>query len=198
MAGVPLSIETVQHYKGKYERGETSTFEHTFNARGDVISISDDSKNRVRKYSYDPWGKIIEEKTRSSQYNNLSCPYAYAGYLYDAETGLYYMLARHYPPFLRRFLTKDSLPGRKSNSLTLNPYQYCENNPINRVDPTGQDSLEAAVAVMIAGIDTSLSAMSSALGARLHVRMPAEQEEVMPAFKQILRCSRAAICRGWR
>jgi RHS repeat-associated protein len=43
-------------------------------------------------------------------------------------------------PATGRFLTKDSYPPDLLAPLTQNPYQYCENNPVNRVDPEVTDS----------------------------------------------------------
>ena len=120
-------------------QGPKTFYIHT-NARGDVICVTDDVQNWVKKFTYDPWGKITGETTSSGQYNNLACPFAYAGYFRDAETNLYYMPARYYSPTQRRFLTKDPHPGNKSNPITLNPYQYCMNNPVNMVDPSGQSA----------------------------------------------------------
>jgi len=117
--------------------GQKTFYLHT-NSRGDVIYITDDTGAWVKKYSYDPWGKIQSETPSSSQYASLKCPFTYAGYYYDSETGLYYLRARYYSPTLRRFLTKDSEAGSRRNPLTLNPYQYCGGNPVIFVDPSGQ------------------------------------------------------------
>jgi RHS repeat-associated protein len=59
--------------------------------------------------------------------------YQYAGYRYDAETGLYYMPARYYSPALGRFLQAD--PSGVQGGLNL--YAYAGNDPVNQVDPTG-------------------------------------------------------------
>ncbi|RJP30045.1 MAG: hypothetical protein C4536_10765 [Actinobacteria bacterium] len=122
-------------------QGQKTFYIHT-NARGDVVCVTDDVQNWVKKYTYDPWGNITSETSSSGQYDNLDSHYAYAGYFRDAETGLYYMPARYYSSAQRRFLVKDPHPGSKSNPLTLNPYQYCENNPVNNVDPSGQYSFK--------------------------------------------------------
>jgi RHS repeat-associated protein len=118
-------------------QGPQTFYIHT-NARGDVVCITDDVQNWVKKYTYDPWGNITTETSSSGLYDALDSHYACAGYFRDAETGLYYMPARYYSPAQRRFITKDPHPGSKSNPLTLNPYQYCKNNPVNNVDPSGQ------------------------------------------------------------
>jgi hypothetical protein len=47
-----------------------------------------------------------------------------------------YFNARYYDPTTGRFLTED--PSRKG----VNWYAYCENDPINRTDPTGKDATD--------------------------------------------------------
>ena len=109
--------------------------------------------NWVKKYTYDPWGKLLSEESASG-YDSLKCPFTYAGYFHDSETGLYYMPARYYSPTLKRFLTRDPAAGSKSNPQTLNPYQYCCNDPINSADPSGQWSIRSRGVGKI-GVDTS-------------------------------------------
>ncbi|NLW47934.1 MAG: DUF4329 domain-containing protein [Firmicutes bacterium] len=50
------------------------------------------------------------------------------------DIGLYYFNARRYDPDLGRFISED--PARDPNNP--NPYSYCGNNPVMRVDPTGE------------------------------------------------------------
>ena len=61
----------------------------------------------------------------------------YAGYFYDAETGLYYLNARFYDPETARFIQQDSYSGDILDPLSLNLYTYGHNNPISYYDPTG-------------------------------------------------------------
>jgi hypothetical protein len=49
------------------------------------------------------------------------------------DRGPIYFNARYYDPITGRFLTED--PSRKG----VNWYAYCENDPINRIDPDGLD-----------------------------------------------------------
>jgi RHS repeat-associated protein len=50
----------------------------------------------------------------------------------DEESGMYYYEARYYAP--PTFISRDPLFEEKP---WLNPYHYCSNNPVKRIDPTG-------------------------------------------------------------
>ena len=56
----------------------------------------------------------------------------------DAETGLLYCQQRYYAPNLGRFLSRDPIGFAGG----LNPYAYCEGDPINRFDPDGLDFVD--------------------------------------------------------
>ena len=60
--------------------------------------------------------------------------YKYNGKERDEETGLYNYGMRYYAAWLCRFISVDPLQFEYPN---VNPYCYCENNPVNLVDPTG-------------------------------------------------------------
>ncbi|MEE0006397.1 MAG: RHS repeat-associated core domain-containing protein [Ruminococcus sp.] len=65
----------------------------------------------------------------------------YRGYVYDTDTGLYYLQSRYYDPQTGRFINADDTAYVDTNSgttLSTNMFAYCENNHINNVDYTGQ------------------------------------------------------------
>ena len=66
-------------------------------------------------------------------------PYRYRSYYYDSEIGLYYVSSRYYDPEIGRFLNSDDpmFLGANGNIASYNLFAYCENNPINMVDLTG-------------------------------------------------------------
>ena len=64
-------------------------------------------------------------------------PIRYRGYYYDAETGFYYLQSRYYDPETRRFLNADGYVSTGQGMTGNNMFAYCENNPINRSDPSG-------------------------------------------------------------
>jgi len=52
--------------------------------------------------------------------------------------GTVYLRARYYNPSTGRFISRDSFAGRRSDSLSLNLYTYCRNNPLRYVDLSGR------------------------------------------------------------
>lgn len=68
----------------------------------------------------------------------------YRGYLYDAETGLYYNQTRYYSPAWCRFINCDDvnvLTKDTGEVLGANLFKYCDNDPINYSDPSGFSKL---------------------------------------------------------
>ena len=111
------------------------------NAQGDVTGIVDAAGTQVVAYTYDAWGKLLS--TTGSMAGTLGeyNPLRYRGYVYDTETGLYYLNSRYYNPETGRFINADaeSLITASPDSATWdkNLFAYCDNNPIVRVDNGG-------------------------------------------------------------
>ena len=109
------------------------------NLQNDIIGIVDSSNNLVVKYYYDAYGRTI--KTLDISGINLSTinPFRYRSYYQDNETDWYYLNSRYYNPVTNRFITMDEIDylGASGSVLSYNLYSYCENEPINNVDPTG-------------------------------------------------------------
>ncbi|MFJ4343487.1 RHS repeat-associated core domain-containing protein, partial [Streptomyces sp. NPDC088915] len=64
---------------------------------------------------------------------------------YQDPTGLYHLAARYYDANIGRFTQPDPSGQEK------NPYLYAEGDPVNRIDPTGLFSLDAALAGGVVG-----------------------------------------------
>jgi len=98
---------------------------------GSVRQIINSSANVVNYYTYNPFGEILET---SETFGN---PFLFAGYWYDAEIGDYDLRNRRYNPHIYRFTSRDIVDGKFDNPLSLHKYLYCQNEPVNRIDPTG-------------------------------------------------------------
>ena len=64
-------------------------------------------------------------------------PLRYRGYVYDTETGLYYLQSRYYNPTWGRFINADGYASTGQGIIGNNMFAYCGNNPVIRHDPTG-------------------------------------------------------------
>ena len=64
-------------------------------------------------------------------------PLRYRGYVYDTETGLYYLQSRYYDPVFSRFVNADDYISTGNNLLSKNAFAYCYNNPVVYSDDSG-------------------------------------------------------------
>lgn len=108
---------------------ETASF--MYNGHADVTELIDGTGEIIGSYYYDAFGNITEQS------GDADNPFKYANYLYDDESGLYYLNARYYDPKIARFITEDSYTGNIKDPLSLNLYTYCHNEPVMYDDPTG-------------------------------------------------------------
>jgi len=107
-----------------------------YNGHGDVVQTVSEDGEIENRYDYDIFGNPT--LTVESYLNSIR----YAGEFYDSETGLYYLRARYYDPYIGRFISEDSYWGEDSNPLSLNLYTYAHNNPIKYIDPAGHSAYE--------------------------------------------------------
>ena len=121
------------------KNGATPTsYYYQRNLLGDVIGIYTTSGTKVVEYAYDAWGNCTI-KNSTTNYNLAHAnPIRYRGYYYDEDTKLYYLNARYYSPEFRRFISPDDTSYLNPENVNgLNLYCYCNNDPVNFVDPNG-------------------------------------------------------------
>lgn len=99
---------------------------------GDVVKMLNAQGTQVASYQYEGYG-LLTSKTGAE-----ANPFRYSGEYFDEETGFIYLRARYYNPEIMRFITEDTYVGVLTNPLSQNRYSYCEGNPVNFADPTGQ------------------------------------------------------------
>lgn len=133
---------------------EGESFMYMYNGHGDVTALLNQSGQVAVEYYYDAFGVIVEE---TAKVNN---PFRYAGYEYDAESGLYYLKARHYDPTIARFLQEDTYRGQVNDPLSLNLYTYCNNEPMMYDDPTGH-SLVSSIKKVVKTVKSIISSSGS-------------------------------------
>ncbi|MBQ8830566.1 MAG: RHS repeat-associated core domain-containing protein [Oscillospiraceae bacterium] len=107
------------------------------NAQGDIIGIVNTSGTVVVSYTYDAWGNVLSVTGSMASTLGALNPLRYRGYVYDTETGLYYLQSRYYDPSIGRFICADAFLSTGQGSFGSNMYAYCENNPVAYNDPSG-------------------------------------------------------------
>ncbi len=127
----------------------SGTFFYITNFQGDIIGISDDTWGMGGFYEYDAWGNIISIEDISSIYSHALAvnPLRYRGYIYDAETGFYYLQSRYYDPSVGRFINADGL-------LENNLFEYCYNDPVNYYDDGGYSPKRISIRIDDVGFST--------------------------------------------
>jgi hypothetical protein len=65
-----------------------------------------------------------------------------------------------------RFLTLDTEEGYQERALSLHKYLYCEDNPVNRKDPTGHETVIEVEVAPTLGIQTDLNAATASAVAK--------------------------------
>ncbi|MDR1876291.1 MAG: M15 family metallopeptidase [Flavobacteriaceae bacterium] len=86
------------------------------------------SSPKIDLQKYIPFGEVfLEEKN-----DKWNTPYKFNSKELDEETNLYYFSSRYFDSKLSLFYSVDALAEQ-----TGTPYQYCYQNPVRYIDPTG-------------------------------------------------------------
>lgn len=98
-----------------------------------------------------------------------ACPFRHRTRYYDSESWLYYYGYRYYDPSATKWISKDPLGETGGWNLTC----FCDNDPVNGVDPTGLEILYSGTEEEIALLKRFREAISkgSLLGKALMDRL---------------------------
>jgi RHS repeat-associated protein len=98
---------------------------------GDVTWTTDESGAPSGHAAYDPFGGLTSS---SAGFPSTR----WQGSWYEANSGLYYVIARWYSPPLGEFLSDDPLIHDTTDPQARDPYAYASGDPIDGSDPSGQ------------------------------------------------------------
>ena len=115
-----------------------ATYYYITNLQGDVMGLVNASGATVVSYAYTAYGVVTS--TGDSAVIALN-PLTYRGYVYDSETGLYYLQSRYYDPEIGRFINSDTLFSTGQGLRGNNMFAYCLNNPVVMADDSGHDAI---------------------------------------------------------
>ncbi len=100
-------------------------------ALGSVRQWTDDEGSVTYAVGYEPFGDVLW------QYGTTSSDWGFTGEWWDSSSEMLYLRARWYQPDTGRFTQVDTWEGDYQEPLTINPYLYVVENPVNKTDPTG-------------------------------------------------------------
>ncbi len=121
-----------------------------FDGHGSVRYLTDASGAVTDAYTYDAFGNLINS-TGSTP--NL---YLFAGEQYDPDLGLYYNRARYLDVRVGRFWGMDTEEGDEEDPLSLHKYIYVEGDPVDGLDPSGDDDISSVM-----GMSETLDSMAT-------------------------------------
>jgi RHS repeat-associated protein len=118
----------------------TPTF-YGYDGHGNVRFTTSTAGAVGNTYQFDAFGAPIAST------GTIANTYLYSGERFDSNLNLYHLRARYYNMLTGRFETMDQWQ-RKGCSLSrlyspsdLNAYAYADADPVDKVDPNGQDAL---------------------------------------------------------
>ncbi|MBO4714683.1 MAG: RHS repeat-associated core domain-containing protein, partial [Verrucomicrobia bacterium] len=134
-------VDNIQSMTIYDEYGGSETYYYVKDASNTVHVLVDEDGLIVEYYYYDAFGNLM--KMRDVNYNLITESvygnrFLFQGREYDYDTALYYFRARWYEPETGRWLSPDPI----GISGGLNLYAFCENDPVNFIDPTGNGGIQ--------------------------------------------------------
>ncbi|KAA3641815.1 MAG: hypothetical protein DWP92_00550, partial [Armatimonadetes bacterium] len=119
---------------------------------GTPYAATDGNGDVAEFYSTEPFGKVTIQAPDSGgdpgtelSTSAIGNQIGFAGMWFDPETNLYYARARHYSPFLRRFMSRDPLGVWGDVISRGNPYAYVWNAVTRLIDPTGLGAVDSVL-----------------------------------------------------
>jgi RHS repeat-associated protein len=121
---------------------------------GSTRQLVDSTGALADSYAYDAFGVMLGDQAAAS---SVQTHLLYTGDYYDTALKQYNLRARNYDPATGRFSSMDPLLGSPDDPPTLHKYIYASSDPVNRIDPTGQqDLVEVMAAVCVIGVLATL------------------------------------------
>lgn len=148
------SIQRVYTYGlNRISQSQTSVNSfYGYDGHGSVRLLTDTIGAGTDRYDFDAFGNII------SQTGSTPNVYLYSGEQNDPNLGFYYLRARYLNAGSGRFISADQFLGVADDPRSLHLYTYALNDPVSRVDPSGNISYaELSTTVTILSIVSKIS-----------------------------------------
>ena len=153
------------------------TYYLTYDQVGSVRLVADPSGNVVKRIDYDSFGSIMNDTNPS-----FNVPFGFGGGLHDRDTGFVRFGFRDYDPEVGRWTAKDPI-GFAGGDADL--YGYCLNDPVSKVDPTGEFVPLVIAGVALTASEASALTVALATATVAYFQSPAGQLAISSLYKSI-------------
>jgi RHS repeat-associated protein len=128
----------------RVDSDDTVTYLHNDHL-GSVVAGTNSSGAVVFAELYGPYGEQLLDPAANRDATGFT------GHVEDAATSLTYMQARYYDPVIGRFLSTDAAQFDVENPSTFNRYSYVGNDPVNAIDPSGNEAITLGFLIVTVG-----------------------------------------------
>ena len=98
-------------------------------------------------YAYSAFGEMASRTSAGAPTVNL---FLFNAQQFDGASGGYYLRARYYDQSNGRFISQDPFSGNNEDPISLHRYLYADDDPTDRIDPTGLDPSLTSITVTCA------------------------------------------------
>jgi RHS repeat-associated protein len=137
--------------------GQFQTSYYGYDGLGSVRFLTDGAGSITDTYTYDAFGTLI------SRTGTTPNDYLFAGEQFDPDLNLYFLRARYFNQDTGRFISADTFEGINEDPQTLHKYTYALNDPVNRLDPSGNFSFSIGSLTISISIQSVLSSIGTSM-----------------------------------
>jgi RHS repeat-associated protein len=152
------------------QKAEGAVHFYGYDGQGSVRFLTSSAGTVSDTYTYDAFGLLL------AQNGSTEKSYLYAGEQWDQELGMYYLRARYYHPDVDRFWTMDRYDGTQRDPLSLHKNLYAAEDPVNRIDPSGEMSFSEVLTISV------MSGLVAALTAPVTLNAPGPNDPTYPPW----------------
>lgn len=160
--------------------GAPATNFYGYDGHGSVRFLTDTAGAVTDTYDYDAFGNLI------SQMGTTPNLYLFAGEQFDPALRIYYNRARYYDESRGRFWSLDTHEAFGGDPLALHKYLYAKNDPVNLLDPSGNQTDIETVEALDISVSVDAITVTSEVGVIEIVQAPAAASALQTAVQWAL------------
>ena len=143
----------------RMDRG-SGVYYYLYDGLGSTRQLVNTAGAVTDSYGYSAFGEMAY-RTSAAQTPTVN-PFLFNAQQFDGASGDYYLRARYYDQSNGRFLGQDANEGNEEDPITLHRYLYAGAEPVDQVDPSGNDFTTIALCIVMAFSSVTDSQYNSA------------------------------------